>query len=210
MKESYLTEESLGAQNKFHRMLPHKVHVSNFIASMNDERNNKCSPYYKGLTDSSLSINHEKNISGADISPGRESQATTAASSSSSFSSLFGKVQEFGSSCFTCRTSGDRYRDPSTPSDVLKPVKATSFSSSTCNKTTTEMERKEIHDPYVQLVVEEKPLRERVWERATTPVTAPVILSAEGTAVGKKDADVCKVHQKYVLADKYRPKTLKD
>ncbi|KAE8735174.1 ATPase family associated with various cellular activities, putative isoform 2 [Hibiscus syriacus] len=187
------------------------VHVTNFIAGMNDERNNKCSPYYKGLTDSTLSINREKNMSGADSSPGRESQATTAANSSSSFSSLFGKVQEYGSSCFTCRTSGDHYKEPSTPADVLKPVKVTSFSSSTSNKTTTRIEKKEVDDPPdVQLVVEEKPLRERVWEPATTPVKAPVILSADGTVVEQKDADVCKVHQKYVLADKYRPKTLKD
>ncbi|XP_039057439.1 replication factor C subunit 3-like [Hibiscus syriacus] len=193
-KESDLTEESLGAHNEFHGILPHKVHVTNFIAGMNDERNNKCSPYYKGLTDSTLSINREKK-SGPDNSPDRESQATTAANSSSSFSSMLGKVQEFGSSCFTCRTTGDHYKDPSTPADVLKPVKATSFSSSTCNKTTTRLEKKEVDDPLdVQLVVEEKPLRERVWEPATTP----------------KDADVYKVHQKYILADKYQPKTLKD
>ncbi|KAK8663180.1 hypothetical protein V6N13_025060 [Hibiscus sabdariffa] len=211
-KESDLTEESLGAHNEFHEILSQKLHVNNFLSGMNDERNNKCSPYYKGLTDSTLSINREKNMSGADNSPGRESQATTAANSSSSRSSLFGKVQELGSSCFTCRTAADHYKESSVPAaDVLKSVKATSFSSPTRNKTTIRLERKEADDPPdVQLIVEEKPLRERVWEPSAAPVTAPTVPQAAEAAVDKKDANVSKVHQKYTLADKYRPKALKD
>ncbi|GMJ13981.1 hypothetical protein HRI_005067300 [Hibiscus trionum] len=207
-KESDLTEESLGAHNEFHGILANKVHVSNFIAGVNDERNNKCSPYYKGLTDSTLSINREKNVSGVDNSPGRESQATTAANSSSSFSSLIGKVHELGSSCFTCTTAAAHYKDSSVPADVLKSVKATP----TRNKTTIRLEKKEADNPPdVQLIVEEKPLRERVLEPSAVPVvTAPAILPAAKTVVEKKDADVDKVHQKYTLADKYRPKALKD
>ncbi|KAL4313055.1 hypothetical protein GQ457_01G014540 [Hibiscus cannabinus] len=205
-KESDLTVESLGAHNQFHELLSQKVHVNNFLSGMNHERNNKCSPYYKGLTDSTLSINREKNMSGADSSPGRESLATTAANSWSSRSSLFGKVQELGSSCFTCRTAADHNKDSSVPAaDVVKSVKATSFSSPTRNKTTIRLERKEAVDPPdVQLIVEEKPLRERVWEPSAAPVTAPTVPQAAEAAV------VSKVHQKYIWADKYRPKALKD
>ncbi|KAK8594320.1 hypothetical protein V6N13_126128 [Hibiscus sabdariffa] len=205
-KESDLTVESLGAHNEFHEILSQKVHVNNFLSGMNDERNNKCSPYYKGLTDSTLSINREKNMSGADNSPGRESLATTAANSLSSRSSLFGKVQELGSSCFTCRTAVDHDKDSSVPAaDVVKSVKATSFSSPTRNKTTIRLERKEADDPPdVQLIVEEKPLRERVWEPSAAPVTAPTVPQAAEAAV------VSKGHQKYIWADKYRPKALKD
>lgn len=197
-KESDLTEESLHEHNKLHGIYSHKLRLNNFIGDDDvDEKYNKCSPYYKGLTDSTLRINREKNVSGAD-SPGRESQTTTVFStSSSSVSILFGKVQELGSSCFTCTRPG-----------VLQPVKATNLSLPVpCSNTTsvkdTKPEKKEVddHPPDVQLVFKEKPLRERVREPSAEPPTVPK------TVVEKKEAEV---NQKFIFADKYRPKALKD
>ncbi|MBA0734656.1 hypothetical protein Gogos_018556, partial [Gossypium gossypioides] len=204
-KESDLTEESLHEHNKLHGIYSHKFRLNNFIGDDEvDEKYNKCSPYYKGLTDSTLRINREKNVSGAD-SPGRESQTTTVFStSSSSLSILFGKVQELGSSCFTCTRTGDYYKDP----DVLKPVKATNPSLTVpCSNTTSMKDIKpgikeaEDNPPDVQLVFKEKPLRERVREPSAAPPTVTK------TAVERKEAEV---NQKFILADKYRPKALKD
>ncbi|KAG4163709.1 hypothetical protein ERO13_D01G189200v2 [Gossypium hirsutum] len=204
-KESDLTEESLHEHNKLHGIYSHKFRLNNFIGDDEvDEKYNKCSPYYKGLTDSTLRINREKNVSGAD-SPGRESQTTTVFStSSSSLSILFGKVQELGSSCFTCTRTGDYYKDP----DVLKPVKATNPSLPVpCSNTTSmkdikpEIKEAEDNPPDVQLVFKEKPLRERVREPSAAPPTVTK------TVVERKEAEV---NQKFILADKYRPKALKD
>ncbi|XP_040951549.1 replication factor C subunit 3 [Gossypium hirsutum] len=204
-KESDLTEESLHEHNKLHGIYSHKFRLNNFIGDEEvDEKYNKCSPYYKGLTDSTLRINREKNVSGAD-SPGRESQTTTVFStSSSSLSILFGKVQELGSSCFTCTRTGDYYKDP----DVLKPVKATNPSLPVpCSNTTSmkdikpEIKEAEDNPLDVQLVFKEKPLRERVREPSAAPPTVTK------TVVEKKEAEV---NQKFILADKYRPKALKD
>ncbi|PPS11265.1 hypothetical protein GOBAR_AA09391 [Gossypium barbadense] len=204
-RESDLTEESLHEHNKLHGIYSHKFRLNNFIGDEEvDEKYNKCSPYYKGLTDSTLRINREKNVSGAD-SPGRESQTTTVFStSSSSLSILFGKVQELGSSCFTCTRTGDYYKDP----DVLKPVKATNPSLPVpCSNTTSmkdikpEIKEAEDNPLDVQLVFKEKPLRERVREPSAAPPTVTK------TVVEKKEAEV---NQKFILADKYRPKALKD
>ncbi|XWS59327.1 hypothetical protein CRYUN_Cryun08bG0112300 [Craigia yunnanensis] len=212
-KHSDLTEESLDAHNKLHDLLSHKAHISNYITGSVDGRNDNCSPYYKGLTDSTLSINREKNMSGVD-SPGRESRTTTVfTSTSSSLSSLFDKVQEFGSSCFTCRKTGNK---DSSPAAVPKSVKEIS-SSSICIKAISpkdmKSEKKEAGDPPdAQLVDKEKPLRERVSEPSAPP--APTILLAKTVVVNvndeQREANIYKENQKFILADKYRPKALKD
>ncbi|XVF52131.1 hypothetical protein PTKIN_Ptkin04bG0240100 [Pterospermum kingtungense] len=207
-RHSDLTEESLGEHNKLHGVISHKAHVIDYITSV-DERNNRCSPYYKGLTDSTLSINREKNMSGAD-SPGRESHATTvitSGSGSGSISSFIGKVQELGTSCFARRTAGKK--DPS-PAAITKPVVATSSSSSLTKAATLyEMisEKKEAiyppdHD--AQLVDKEKPLRERVSEPSAPPIRTILPLKAVVHNEKKTDADI------YIWADKYQPKALKD
>ncbi|XVF13753.1 hypothetical protein REPUB_Repub08aG0234800 [Reevesia pubescens] len=207
---SDLTEESLDAHNKLHGILSHRAHISNFISSV-DERNDKCSPYYKGLTDSTLSINREKNMAGVD-SPGRESHTTTVfTTTSSSLSTLFIKVQEFGYSCFVSRKPGNK--DPS-PAAVTKPVKETSSSSRFAKATSPKemkWEKKEATDPpEAQLVDKEKPLRERVSEPSApaAPTVLPVKIVVDNDE--KKEANVYKVNQKFILADKYRPKALKD
>ncbi|XVF23009.1 hypothetical protein REPUB_Repub13aG0000900 [Reevesia pubescens] len=183
-KHSDLTEESLGS-------LSHKAHISHYITGTGihvDERNNKCSPYYKGLTDSTLFINCEKNMCGMD-SPGREL--------------VF-------SCCNNCRQTGNK------DTVVSKPVKPTS-SSSTFSKASSskemKSEKKEAGDPPdAQLLDKEKPLRERVSEPSASP-PVPTILPAKTAVVGndeKKETNIYKVNQKFILADKYRPKALKD
>ncbi|KAH9788913.1 hypothetical protein KPL71_011010 [Citrus sinensis] len=114
-KHSDLTEESLEAHNRRHAPIVH--HHGRILNTNNDTTSNKlqqvqideknyakCSPYYKGLTDASLVINRDRVIVESSSSPGRESQATTMAHStatySTSLSSLMVKMQEW-SSCFT-------------------------------------------------------------------------------------------------------------
>ncbi|XP_022765785.1 replication factor C subunit 3-like [Durio zibethinus] len=201
-EHSNLTEEDLDAHNKLHGILSQRAHVNNYITGSVDERNSKCSPYYKGLTDSTLSINREKNMSGAD-SPGHQSHTTTVVTSaSSSLFSFLGRVQELGSSCFTRRKTGNE--DPSPIAAVPKSFEAPSPQDM---KSETKEAR---YPPDALLVVKEKPLRERVSEPSAPP-TAPTILPAK-TAVNdeKKEANMYKVNQKFIFADKYRPKNLKD
>ncbi|XP_050227546.1 uncharacterized protein LOC126677119 isoform X2 [Mercurialis annua] len=101
-KHSDLTEESLEAHNR--RQLQEAAVFDN---SNVDDKNAKCSPYYKGLTDYSLIISREKHQY-LPPSPGRESHATTIASSSSSISSfMFIKIQEW-SACFSSFKSSSK------------------------------------------------------------------------------------------------------
>ncbi|XWS62265.1 hypothetical protein CRYUN_Cryun07bG0195400 [Craigia yunnanensis] len=100
-------------------------------------------------------------------------------------------------------------KDPS-PAAVPKSVKATS-SSSTYTKAGMKSDKKEASDPPdAQLVDKEKSLRERVSEPSAPP--APTILPAKTVVDNdeKKEANIYKVNQKFILADKYRPKALKD
>ena len=72
-------------------------------------------------------------------------------------------------------------------------------------------EKKEASDPpNAQLVNKEKSLRERVSELSAPP--APTMLPAKTVVDNdeKKEANIYKVNQKFILADKYRPKALKD
>ena len=74
-------------------------------------------------------------------------------------------------------------------------------------------EKKEASDPPdAQLVDKEKSLRERVSEPSAPP--APTILLAKTVVVNvndeKREDNIYKVNQKFILADKYRPKALKD
>ncbi|OMO59994.1 hypothetical protein COLO4_33974 [Corchorus olitorius] len=98
-------------------------------------------------------------------------------------------IQEYGSSCFTCRKpAGNKNKDPSPPP---KPV----ASSSKLFAKGDEI-KKEAHayDP-----PEGKPLRERVPEPPKPTIILP-----------KKEANIQMEYQKFILADKYRPKALKD
>ncbi|XP_022731630.1 replication factor C subunit 3-like [Durio zibethinus] len=202
---SDLTEESLDAHNKLHGIVSNEVHmISDYISRSVDEKNNKCSPYYKGLTDSTLSINREKNMSGAD-SPGRESLTTSA---SSSWSSLLVKMQEFGSSFFTFTKTGNKGPSPPAAPKSVKPTSSSSTYTKASAPNEMKSEEKEAGDPPdAQLFDKEKPLRERVLEPS-----APIILLAKTFVDNdeKEEANIHKVNQKFILADKYRPKALKD
>ncbi|XVF55933.1 hypothetical protein PTKIN_Ptkin06aG0075500 [Pterospermum kingtungense] len=126
-----------------------------------------------------------------------ERQTITVYTSCSIFVSLlFVKVKEFVSSCFTCIRTGNK---DNFPAAVPKSVKAAS-SPSICTKASCLRDMKSEK--------QEKPLRERVSE----PSESPPVLPAAKTMVGnfndeKKEASV---NQKFVWADRYRPKSLKD
>ncbi|ERN01119.1 hypothetical protein AMTR_s00002p00203060 [Amborella trichopoda] len=68
-------------------------------------RKNDPSPYYHGLTDSGLDISRLRQ---AGSSPSRASHGSS--STSSSFSTVFLKLQELGSSCFTAKAKGRKGR----------------------------------------------------------------------------------------------------
>lgn len=147
-KHSDLTERSLEAHNRRHAPILHNTFTAH-------EKNSKCSPYYKGLTDASLVINRERFAS----SPGRESHAITmATSSSSSLSSFMHKMQGW-SSCFTFKSL-----NPTTSVPLINHNHPTFSSYSISTKTPTSTSVKEMN-----LNKAEKPLRERVSESSTTP-----------------------------------------
>ncbi|KAF7849950.1 hypothetical protein BT93_L0090 [Corymbia citriodora subsp. variegata] len=77
---SDLTEENLHEHNRRQAVIV--------------DRNSKCSPYYKGLTDQSLVIGRRRHLVS---SPGRESHATTMRTSSTSRSSFRVKMKEWSS-----------------------------------------------------------------------------------------------------------------
>lgn len=180
-RHSDLTEESLEAHNRRHEPIIYNRFTQG-------EKNAKCSPYYKGLTDASLVINRERYVS----SPGRESHATTmATSTSSSLSSFMVKMQEW--SCFTFKSP-----NPTTSVLLKKHNRPTSSSYSTSTKTTISTTVKEMNLDKED-VYPEKPLRERVSEASTT-FTPP-----------SKDANIQMDRGKeFIWANKYQPKTLKD
>ncbi|KAJ0053267.1 hypothetical protein Pint_00004 [Pistacia integerrima] len=181
-KHSDLTEESLEAHNRRHAPIIH----NKFTA---DEKNAKCSPYYKGLTDASLVINRGRFVS----SPGRESHATTmATSTSSSLSSFMVKMQEW-SSCFTFKSP-----NPTTSVPLKKHNRPTSSSYLTSTKTTISTSVKEMNLDKED-VYPEKPLRERVSESSTT-----------FTSQSKHTNIQIDRGKEFIWANKYQPKTLKD
>ncbi|KAF6140961.1 hypothetical protein GIB67_030172 [Kingdonia uniflora] len=192
---SELTEESL---KEFNRM--------NALA-FTDKKNS--SPYYKGLTDSSLAINQQR-----PPSPDRDT-IRTSGTSTSSISTVFNKFQEWSMSCF--KSKGDAK------------VGITSVSSSKMGSTTSfSSSRSVIKDVKVLKIVpslqEYKPLRERVDEAKAVakPMpcheqqlqqqqrkrTSPKQRKRE-TAVEKSNAMDYK-EKEFVWAKKYRPKALKD
>ncbi|KAM7256337.1 hypothetical protein ACFE04_012078 [Oxalis oulophora] len=106
--DSDLTPENLEAHDR--RQAAAFIHDKNF----------RCSPYYRGLTDQSLAINRGKS------SPGRETLGSS--SSSSSFHSFITKMSGWSSSCYIFKTS------ISMENNVIKHISDTS---STVNKMST-------------------------------------------------------------------------
>lgn len=150
-KHSDLTEESLEAHNRRHAPIVH--HHGRILNTNNDTTSNKlqqvqideknyakCSPYYKGLTDASLVINRDRVIVESSSSPGRESQATTMAHStatySTSLSSLMVKMQEW-SSCFTFKYYSSINNNNSNSNNSPAATATTTTTTSTSATTTT-------------------------------------------------------------------------
>lgn len=227
-KHSDLTEESLEAHNRRHAPIIHD--------KLNDinVKNAKCSPYYKGLTDASLVINRERHVS----SPGRESQATTVATStSSSLSSLIMKMQEW-SSCFNFKSKENHYHAfnnlPTTCSASAttekKQAHAASSTASSSTGTAVVTFDKEMHSDKEEVDVlsslnKEKPLRERVSESesetetetetetessTTLPPNKSHFVNKDDENKGTNTQEMIKNEGKFTWANKYQPKTLKD
>ncbi|XP_027157763.1 replication factor C subunit 3-like [Coffea eugenioides] len=121
-KKSILTEESLKEFNRLNEILEQKRHFSS-------------SPYYKGLTYSSLVISRQRPSL---PSPDTESNAGSLMSSSSKTSFVY-KMQEWGSSCFTSKDKEANISQPKSSSsnsknfrDTITPIR--SLSSSTLSK----------------------------------------------------------------------------
>ncbi|WCJ33339.1 Replication factor C subunit 3 [Euphorbia peplus] len=207
-RHSDLTEESLEAHNRRQEEIifqSHRISV--------DDRNAKCSPYYKGLTDYSLILNREKHqfFPQSAPSPGQESHATATTSTSIS-SFVLVKMQEW-SSCFSSMSikSARDHKEISIPPPDF-PVAPPDFPALPPSATSQavllppemQMERKGPDKCVLSVINEEKPLRERV---STSESESP-----PPTNVGEKKETVSKVSdgRKFRWADKYRPKDLKD
>ncbi|XP_034709847.1 uncharacterized protein LOC117932681 [Vitis riparia] len=187
-RHSDLTEESLEAYNRRNEFSP--------------------SPYYRGLTDSSLYISRQR----APSSPGRESHATTVATSSS-ISTLIIKVQKWTSTCFTSKSGRGEEDDVEEPRVEAKPAASSSSSSSKSRGTVLTVMKEEscslgISNDVVS-VNPEKPLRERVSE---VEVPAPIISQKRVVFVenGETVSGDNGKNKDFTWADKYRPKALPD
>ncbi|PIA58574.1 hypothetical protein AQUCO_00500480v1 [Aquilegia coerulea] len=190
-KNAELTEESLEEFNK---------------QNAAEKKTINSSPYYKGLTDSTLYITRQK-LAGT-TSPGRESQGTEA--TSSSISTVFEKIQEWSTSCFKGGKNDTKVLSPATakkkPSAI---VINDSFSSvnTIAIKEAMEFRKKELSSSkVVHANNDEKPLRERV---TVEPVQS--LLENRVIMVEEKGKNVDKIKDReFVWANKYRPKALKD
>ncbi|CBI38070.3 unnamed protein product, partial [Vitis vinifera] len=186
-RHSDLTEESLEAYNRRNEFSP--------------------SPYYRGLTDSSLYISRQR----APSSPGRESHATTVATSSS-ISTLIIKVQKWTTTCFTSKSGRGEEDDVKKPRVEAKPAASSSSSSKSRGTVLTVMKEESCSLGISNDVVSvnpEKPLRERVSE---VEVPAPIISRKKVVFAenGETVSDEKGKNKDFTWADKYRPKALSD
>ncbi|KAF8380707.1 hypothetical protein HHK36_028197 [Tetracentron sinense] len=174
-KHSDLTEASLDEFNR-----------RNAVAD--DKKNSSRSPYYKGLTDSTLYISRQRN---SQTSPERESHGT--AVTSSSISTVFSKIQEWGTSCFKSRRDSARNSSSSKTKFIDKDV---------------DLEKKDIVSLIESSASIQEPLRERVSEAvAPSPVVAKRVIFVEKVA---KPMEAKPIEREFFWSDRYRPKALKD
>ncbi|CDP09315.1 unnamed protein product [Coffea canephora] len=185
-KKSILTEESLKEFNRLNEILEQKRHFSS-------------SPYYKGLTDSSLVISRQRPSL---PSPDTQSNAGSFKSSSSKTSLVY-KMQEWGNSCFTSKDKDANISQPKSSSsnsknsrDTITPIQ--SLSSSTFTTST---------DAAIAILNKGKPLRERTSSR---PTITPSQTSPTEKIVQEKETNKPENERKFMWADKYRPFALKD
>ncbi|KAK9273544.1 hypothetical protein L1049_018354 [Liquidambar formosana] len=190
-KKSELTEESLEAHN---------------IRNQEKNATNKCSPYYKGLTDSSLVTGRQRHHPIPMSSPGRESYATTAATSIGSFSTFMSKMQDW-TFCFTFKSKQDDdcYQNFESSAPKTRTTKATLVkevvSEIVTNCKDDDFSGHNLRESHSASLVRKKPLRERVSQPQPQPAPAPT-----PTIVVDKDTN----ERKFMWASKYQPKSLKD
>ncbi|XP_057999450.1 replication factor C subunit 3-like [Hevea brasiliensis] len=204
LSDSDLTEESLEAHNRRQEAIilqTHSVVAANTGASV-DDKNAKCSPYYKGLTDYSLIINREKHHLPQSTSPERESQATTNVSNSSSLSSFVFIKKQAWTACFSSLVSSNKDKQNNAPASAPAPAPDTAsappppppppppvpFPEPSVER--MPLETKETDKSVLSVIQEEKPLRERVLSSEskspppspTPPSSPPSIKTDAGTA----------------------------
>ncbi|KAG9454461.1 hypothetical protein H6P81_007365 [Aristolochia fimbriata] len=213
-EHSNLTEVSLEEHNRIQAAAESEI-----------RRHWGTSPYYKGLTDSALYLNRVRNGAGLS-SPGRESRATTARStSSSSISSVFSKIHEWGATCFKGKPgsalpskleSSSSYaasRVAITSSAPAPPTVAPTMAPPPPRNINSRVSVSAIQDvieiesmrgqfvrPVERPIIEGKPLRERV-------VVFPVV-KMEATEREQRKEEM--KENEFVWADRYRPNTLND
>ncbi|XP_068649583.1 uncharacterized protein [Aristolochia californica] len=204
-EHSNLTEESLEEHNR--------------IQAIDIRRHWGTSPYYKGLTDSALYLNRVKN---GGLSPGRESRVS--ARTSSSISTVFSKIHEWGASCFRVKpesmasaavNSNTGLAAASDARTDLPPVTMTVAATVPVPARNSRVSVSAIQDvieigsmncQFVKPVekrnpVEGRPLRERL-------VMFPV-MNGEGDR-RKRSVEETTKEKEFVWADRYRPNTLND
>ncbi|OVA02925.1 hypothetical protein BVC80_9095g128 [Macleaya cordata] len=222
-KNSDLTEENLEEFKRRTGYSKGKI-IKNYAST---------SPYYRGLTDSSLFITRQKGSSTSIAltnSPGKESSHESAGTSaSSSISTVFVKIKELGSYCFK-RKNGD------SSSKVNAAASSSSSSSSSTTVTKNVLKKLEValmkktemnassvinkeENPLKKINKEEKPLmnnekslKERITagSAGSSGGSAEAVLVREREVVVREKKPLMKESRKYVWADQYRPKDLKD
>ncbi|KAK3195309.1 hypothetical protein Dsin_026619 [Dipteronia sinensis] len=191
--ESDLTEGSLEAHNR--RLCTPIVTRINV-----GEKNSKCSPYYKGLTDASLVINRSRS------SPGRESHhATTsvATSTSSTLSSFIIKMQEW-SSCITFQFRGDHINHTASATNSSSIVH--NVNNGKENTAAAEMTLDNEKKAIIALLndrTKEKPLRESTIRSVTSESSSSSIVKVNENIEKEKEGE-------FIWATMYQPTVLKD
>ncbi|XP_026409885.1 uncharacterized protein LOC113304980 [Papaver somniferum] len=195
--------------------------------------NSSSSPYYKGLTDSTLIITRQRGslAVSVDRSPTKNSNVSGRSSSSSS-SSIFVRIQVWSSSCFRNNkndTNGEPFYSVYNQTMTTNPSSAPSTTNTTrkqlsgvisSNNNDPGLVMKDESTPPLLmeenkrrlLTMKEKSLKERAsfWSSEATDIA----LDDNGNAVGGETISLKKKtkknEKKYVWADMYGPTALKD
>ncbi|KAK2650932.1 hypothetical protein Ddye_018421 [Dipteronia dyeriana] len=197
--ESDLTEGSLEAHNR-RLSAPTVTHHERINAINVGEKNSKCSPYYKGLTDASLVINRSRS------SPGRESHhaaTSVTTSTSSTLSSVIIKMQEW-SSCITFQFRGDHINHTASATNSSSiDHNVNNGKKNTAAAETTLGNEKEAVIALLNDRNKEKPLRESTISSVTSESSSSSTVKVDENIKKEKERE-------FIWATKYQPTVLKD
>ncbi|KAK6919850.1 hypothetical protein RJ641_015754 [Dillenia turbinata] len=196
---SDLTEESL---EEFNRRYGSEL----------DRRYIDPSPYYKGLTDSSLVLGRHRTHTAT--SPGRESQATTNGSTSS-YSSFVARIQKLGaflglktrehSKGYSKHHEEIRYQCAAPRESLVSVVKESGHERS---RSASLIESVDISS---KTIIKQKPLGERVTKDSSSLATSMQEKMSLAKNENNNDNTINKNNERdFVWADKYGPTALKD